>query len=145
MSCFLAHSLALTVSMSLSLTLVLFEHFSLTLRKVQVPVVEGVLMVEIHSHSSRPRRGGGALSIVALWVTVLGKRKEKEVGRVGGRPCVPTALFSSLAISHGLPVQYLHNFLWLKLSWVFFVYVFFFKVPALALSSKWKGAMSPSS
>lgn len=78
-------------------------------------------------------------------MTVLGKRKEKEVGRVGGRPCVPTALFSSLAISHGLPVQYLHNFLWLKMAWVFFVYVCFFKVPALALSSKWKGDMSPSS
>lgn len=109
--------------MSLSLTLVLFERFSLTLPKVQVPGVEGVLVVETHSHFSRPRRGGGALSIGALWVTVLGKRKEKEVGR----PCVPTALFSSLAISHGLPVQYLHNFLWLKLAWGFFcVCVFFF-------------------
>lgn len=38
----LAYSRALTVSISLSLTLVLFEHFSLTLPKIQVTVAEGV-------------------------------------------------------------------------------------------------------
>lgn len=79
MSRFLAHSLALTVSMSLSLTLVLFEHFSLTLPKVQVPVVGGVLMVETHSHFSRPRRRGGALSTGALW----GDCSREEEGKGG--------------------------------------------------------------
>lgn len=42
-------------------------------------------------------------------MNALRKRKEREVGRMGGRPSVPTAVFPSLAIGHGLPVQCLHK------------------------------------
>lgn len=58
---FLAHLLALTISVSSSFTLVLFERFSPTLPKIQVVALGGGQTQGTHCHVFRARRREGAL------------------------------------------------------------------------------------
>lgn len=63
---FLAHSLALTISVSPSLPLVLFERLSPALPRIQVIAVVGAHIQDTRSHFSQARRREGALGGGAL-------------------------------------------------------------------------------
>lgn len=80
-------------------------------------MLEGVVIGETHSHFSHAQKKGRCPGCRGTGMNAPRKRKEREVGRMGGRPCVPTAVFPSLTMVSLCSVC--TRFLWLKLTFSF--------------------------